>query len=123
MATLILGGIISGVIIYIIALKLNVKDLEKTFSYSFPLAVTLGGTIFYIIRRRFNFKITLVQIVLSSLITFMFIYAWTFILGYLPDYYTYESAYLFLLIAVIAVVLTKHLTDKIIISKFKYADT
>jgi len=111
-ATLFLGEIISAVICI-----MWTQSREEGLGYSAIFAVPIGVTIFYLIRRRFNGKITTVQIIITTLTILGLTYSWIRALDYLPDYFSYEAFYIVLIIACVTFVLTKHYSDKIILKK------
>jgi hypothetical protein len=93
------------------------QSREEGLGYSAIFAVPIGVTIFYLIRRRFNGKITTVQIIITTLTILGLTYSWIRALDYLPDYFSYEAFYIVLIIACVTFVLTKHYSDKIILKK------
>ena len=111
-ATLLLGEIISAVICIILT-----QNREEGLGYSAVFAVPIGVTIFYLIRRRFNNKLTAFQIVITTSAILALTYSWTIALDYLPDFFSYEAFYIVLIIACVTFILTKHCSDKIILKK------
>jgi len=111
-ATLFLGEIISAVICI-----MWTQSREEGLGYSAIFAVPIGVTVFYLIRRRFNNKMTTIQITITTLTILALTYSWIIALDYLPDYFSYEAFYVVLLIACVTFVLTKHFTDKIILKR------
>ena len=109
-ATLFIGGIIS----FIICIALT-GSREEGMGIGVFITIPISSTIFYIIRRRFNFQKTLIQIILTSVFTYGLTFLWIKLLDYLPDYYSYETGYLIIIIACLAFTLTKHVSDKLIL--------
>lgn len=112
-ATLILGEIIAAVICI-----LWTGSREEGFGYSIVFCVPVGTSLFYLIRRRFDFLITVVQLFVSTFFTFILPYGWVKALNFLPDYFSYKAAYIIPAIAPLTLAFTKHLMDKIILERF-----
>ena len=95
-----------------IAVCTVITGSQRYLSYSFPSSIPLAVTSFYLIRRRFNFKITFIQITITASCTLFLVFCWIFLLNYLPDDYVNQTAYVLLLTAILTIVTVKHISDK-----------
>jgi hypothetical protein len=92
-------------------------DWNEALEFSLYIVVPFWTVLFYLIRRRFNARLTFIQIILTTFTTLTLTYLLTILLNYLPDFVTYEMGYAIPIFATTILLLTKHTTDKFILRK------
>lgn len=108
--------ILSGFVGAVISIKLT-ESREEGLGISLFVTLPVWTVLFYLIRRRFDFLRTVLQILITIAATFGFSYLFVVLLWYLPDYAGNEMAYIIPIFALIVFILSKHVSDLYLIKK------
>jgi hypothetical protein len=92
-------------------------DWNEALELSLYIAVPFWTTIFYLIRRQFDMRLTFIQIILTTFTTLTLTYLFSIFLYYMPDLVTNEMGYIIPIFALTVLLLTKHTTDRFIFRK------
>ena len=114
------GTILIGAIISTIICIMWTESREEGLGKSVFLAIPLGAILFYTIRRRFSVLITVIQIIITTLTTLGFGYLAVQLTDYLPPNFIDKDYWIVFITAFIAFVLSKHLSDIVVLNRIKY---
>jgi hypothetical protein len=94
------------------------RDSEEALGLSLYIVVPFWTILFYLIRRRFSMRLTVIQILITTFTIFTLTYLFTILLKYIPDLVTYEKGYFLIpVFAMTILLLTKQITDLLILRK------
>jgi hypothetical protein len=94
------------------------ENREEGLELSIYIAVPLWAILFYLIRRQFDWRMTIIQIVITSITTLLLIGIIIKSSDNFPNFITHEFSFLLPLLVLSIFILIKHVTDRFIARKY-----